>query len=76
MRTIVHTDPMKNNLLDETIELARSTSVAPGVICTGIYVTTRWYQKLLSGEIKDPSVRRIQRLHDFLIETSEERPAA
>lgn len=46
------------------------------VICRAIKVTPRWYQKMVVGEIKDPSVRRIQRLHDFLIEHQTDESAA
>jgi len=58
--------PMNTNLLDTTLELARTTRLPATRICDAIGVTTRWYSKLLTGEIKDPSVRRIQRLHDYL----------
>jgi hypothetical protein len=67
---------MKCNLLDTTLELAGSTSVPITVICRAIKVTPRWYQKMVVGEIKDPSVRRIQRLHDFLIEHQTDESAA
>jgi hypothetical protein len=54
------------NLLDTTLDLARTTEVPISQICKEIDVTPRWLQKLLVSEIKDPSVRRIQRLHDYL----------
>ena len=59
---------MKNSpsLLDATLQLMRSSQQPVKSICDAIEVTPRWYQKLLSGEIQDPSVRRIQRLHDYL----------
>ncbi|CAK0742733.1 hypothetical protein CCP3SC15_1210005 [Gammaproteobacteria bacterium] len=54
------------NLLDETMELARVSRLPVSAICEAIGVTPRWHHKLMSGKIKDPSVRRIQRLYDFL----------
>lgn len=59
------------NLLDTTLDLVRDTPVPVGQVCKEIGVTPRWLQKLLAGEIKDPSVRRIQRLHDYLKDASE-----
>jgi hypothetical protein len=59
---------MKMNLLDQTLELAGATDIPVTMICRAIGVTTRWYYKLLSGEIKDPSVRKVQKLHDYLVD--------
>lgn len=59
---------MSKNLLDETLHLARKTQIPATRICAAIGVTTRWFSKLLNGDIQDPSVRRIQRLHDYLAE--------
>ena len=53
-------------LLDETLELARGTHLPVTQICRGADVTTRWFYMFVAGELKDPSVRRVQRLHDYL----------
>lgn len=58
------------SLLEQTLALARSTKCARSDICAAVGVTTRWYQKVLSGEIPEPSVVKIQRLHDYLVERS------
>jgi hypothetical protein len=55
-----------STLLEKTLELARSSKVPVTQTCRAAKLTTRWYYKLLSGEIPDPGVRRIQRLHDYL----------
>ena len=54
------------DLLSETLDLARRTQLPVAKICREIGVTPRWFHKVLSGETPDPSVRRIQRLHDYL----------
>lgn len=64
------------NLLARTVELAKTTQLSHVSICQSIGVTTRWYQKVLSGEIAEPSVVKIQRLHDFLLAASQTSSAA
>lgn len=54
------------NLLDETLALARTSDRSVAEICKAARVTDRWYYMFLAGEIKDPSVRRVQRVYDFL----------
>lgn len=57
---------MNTNLLDTTLELARASNLPVTRICKATGVTPRWYYMFVRGEIKDPSVRRVQRLHDYL----------
>ena len=54
------------NLFKTTLRLARKTTVSPDAIARHLGVTTRWYSKVLTGEIKEPSVVKIQKLHDYL----------
>jgi hypothetical protein len=54
------------SLLSETLALTKGTSIPVTKICNDLGLTTRWYYKLTSGQIKDPGVKRIQRLHDYL----------
>jgi transcriptional regulator with XRE-family HTH domain len=35
-------------------------------IADGSGVTRKWVEKLAQGAVADPSVRRVQRVHDFL----------
>jgi hypothetical protein len=58
---------MNTNLLDTTLEMARSTRLPVTGTCEATGVTPRWYYMFVRGEIKDPSVRRVQRLHDYLL---------
>lgn len=57
---------MANHLLDDTLALARATTIPVSRICRDTGLGTRWYHMLLAGEIRDPGVRRVQRLHDYL----------
>lgn len=56
------------DLLETTIALARKSRLDRAEICREIGVTVRWYQKVLAGQIPEPSVVKIQRLHDYLVE--------
>jgi hypothetical protein len=53
-------------LLDKTLHMMKSTSLKVREICREADLSTRWYYDLLSGDIKDPSVNRVQRLYDYL----------
>lgn len=64
------------DLLTETLSMASQTKLPVVHICREIGVTTRWYGKVLAGVIPDPSVRRIQRLHDYLVQHDPETAAA
>lgn len=55
------------DLLTETLEMARRTKLPMTRICRDIGVTPRWLHKVTTGDTPDPSVRRIQRLHDYLV---------
>lgn len=57
---------MNESLLQKTLSLAKETKEPVKKICDAAGVTPRWYYMLLDGDIKDPSVNRIQRLHDYL----------
>jgi transcriptional regulator with XRE-family HTH domain len=46
--------------------MVRESGVPLTDICRAIGVTTRWYYMVESGEIKEPSIHKIQRLHDHL----------
>lgn len=59
--------PTMADLLTETLAMARHSKLPMVRICREIGVTTRWFQNVVSGDTPDPSVRRIQRLHDYLV---------
>lgn len=61
---------MEEDLLEKTLRLAGESCEPASKICSAAGVTTRWYYMLLAGEIIDPGVRRVQRLHDHLAATA------
>lgn len=63
------------SLLEETIALANSTELDRADICLACDVGVRWYQKVLKGQIPEPSVVKIQRLHDYLVSHTKMRRA-
>ena len=60
----------KQDLLKETLRLMNATQRPVNEVCRKVGVTPRWYYMLLSGEIHDPGVRKIQRLHEVLTEAA------
>lgn len=54
-------------LLQKTLELLRNCDLPLTEIATKSNLGLEWLKKLKAGSIPDPSVRRIQRLHDFLV---------
>lgn len=60
-----------SDLLNTTLRLAQAkvASNDRGVsqMCEAVGVSPRWFYKFVNGRIPDPSVRRVQRLHDYLI---------
>ena len=65
----------EQTLLEKTLVLAGRVTVSVVRLCRDAGVTTRWYYKFINGEIKDPSVNKVQRLHDCL-RSYEEQDAA
>ena len=65
-RSMFHTVCM-STFLDQTLELARRSRRPVTEICRDAGLQPRWYYLLLSGEIKDPGVHKVQSLHDALI---------
>ncbi|MCU7917093.1 MAG: hypothetical protein KZQ95_01890 [Candidatus Thiodiazotropha sp. (ex Epidulcina cf. delphinae)] len=56
----------EKSFLDQTKQLLMETDVPIKKICKDAGLSTRWYYRFISGDIKDPGVQRIQRLHDYL----------
>lgn len=54
-------------LLTKTLELLKNCELPLADIAKESNLGFEWLRKLKGGTIPDPSVRRIQRLHDFLI---------
>jgi hypothetical protein len=53
-------------LLEKTLTLLRKCDLPMNEIATKSNLGVEWLKKLKGGSIPDPSVRRIQTLHDFL----------
>jgi transcriptional regulator with XRE-family HTH domain len=61
-----------NNLLEKTISMTQELVFPISEMCKSIGVTTRWYNKVIKGDIEDPSVRKVQKLHDYLLNLKEQ----
>jgi hypothetical protein len=59
---------MEKTFLEKTLRMVSSSDIPVAKMCAEVGVSVRWYYKLTSGNIKDPSVNKIQRLHDYLAE--------
>jgi hypothetical protein len=55
-------------LLQRTLDLLQNCELSLAEIATKSNLGVEWLKKLKGGSIPDPSVRRIQRLHDFLLQ--------
>ena len=53
-------------LLQRTIRLMQRTDININEICEELGVSRRWYNYLKVGQIADPSVNTIERLHELL----------
>jgi hypothetical protein len=65
---------MNEPLLDRTVRLLDACELSPIDIARRANVGFEWLRKFQAGRIKDPSVRRVQRLHDFLIVVVKTKP--
>lgn len=58
--------PMNKPFLEKTLDLLKDRSESYRVICLNSGLSFDWLTKVAQGIIKDPSVRKIQQLHDYL----------
>lgn len=56
----------KSKLLTDTIRLMETTNESAVSICKAVNISTRWYQKIKSGQCSDPGVNKIERLYTYL----------
>ena len=54
------------NLYADTIKLMADSDLPIIEIARAAKVSTGWVYKVISGEVADPSVKKIQRIYDFL----------
>lgn len=66
----------ENNLYDRTIALMREPPVQVAKACRDLGISERWWFRVVSGSIRDPGVKRMQKLHDYLIEKETRTEAA
>lgn len=64
------------NLYERTIQLMLDPPVQVTRACRDLQLSERWWFRVVSGSIKDPGVKRMQRLHDYLTEQSRQNEAA
>lgn len=59
-----------NDLYEKTLELIRASDQSIRQLAKDAGVGQRWLSDLVSGRFDDPGVKKIQRLHDYLIARS------
>lgn len=57
---------MTEPLLEQTVRLLHECELSRSDLAKRAQIGFEWLKKFEAGDIQDPSVRRIQRLHDFL----------
>jgi len=58
--------PVKGSLHSRTLDLLKQSGVPLPEIYKETHLPYYWLKKFSSGEIKDPSVNRVQRLYEYL----------
>jgi hypothetical protein len=56
--------------MQATYAMLRDSPLTRREIAAGSCVDYEWLSKFSQGRISDPGVRKVQRLHDFLLERS------
>jgi len=67
------------NLWNDTLELiarARARHITVKAMCDAAGVSTRWWYQMMTGTMKDPSVHKVQKMHDWLKAQLEQSEAA
>lgn len=57
---------VKGSLYSRTLDLLKQSGVPLPEIYKETHLPYYWLKKFSSGEIRDPSVNRVQRLYEFL----------
>ena len=57
---------MTESLLERTIRLTKESGIPLVQICRDTGLGRRWMHKLLAGQLTDPGVNKIERLHNYL----------
>ena len=64
------------DLLKTTISLVNGSKIPTDKICTDTGLKRRWLDKVLNGQIEDPSVNKIQLLHNYMVTATKQVEAA
>lgn len=62
---------MSTNLLDRTRNLLTKTSETHREIAAGAGVSYWWFIKFAQGHINNPTIKNLQKVHNYLIERTE-----
>lgn len=63
---------MTEPILDRTVKLLQRCELPRTELAKNAQVGFEWLKKFEAGDIRDPSVRRVQRLHDFLSSSAQQ----
>ena len=55
----------QKTLLDRVVSRLNAGNYSVRELCQETGISVRWYYKFMAGEIKDPGIRRIQRISDY-----------
>lgn len=58
---------METDLYSETLRLARESGETVPDLARATGLKQRWLHRLLAGDFQDPGVRKIERLHKYLV---------
>ena len=58
---------MTTNILEKTLQMVRESPLSVPQLASNADLEQRWLYMLVNGKIKDPGIRRLSRLHDYLL---------
>jgi hypothetical protein len=62
---------MNKSLYESTIEMMRDPRVPVSQACRDLGISERWWFRVVNGSIRDPGVRRMERLNAYLVDKRE-----
>lgn len=66
---------MSNNLLEQTYKLLAKTDLTQREVAEGAGVNYWWYIKFAQGNLPNPTITPVQKVHDYLLAQSEDSAA-
>lgn len=64
------------DLYSKTMGMLEVSHQTPTQICKATGLGRRWLIRLMQGDFGDPGVKKIQKLHDYLLRSSKSNEAA